>query len=183
MANYNFGSFIVLVVEDNPYMRTMLRTLLYAVGMGNVLTVKDGGEATELLRKVKENPTEAGVSSVDVIFSNWQMAPVDGAMLLKWVRRSKDSPDRFVPFVMVSGYGDYVKVGEARDLGATEFLAKPYSVDGLLKRIMVLVDRPRQFVLAGEYFGPDRRRQAMPRQGAERRVMPETDIEIIYDDR
>ncbi len=183
MANYNFGVFTVLVVEDNPYMRSMLRTLLYAIGMGNVLTVKDGGEAIELLRKVKENPAEAGVSSIDIVFSNWQMAPVDGAMLLKWIRRSKDSPDRFIPFIMVSGYGDSIKVGEARDLGATEFLAKPYSVDTLLKRVMVLVDRPRQFVLTSEYFGPDRRRQAVPRQGAERRVMPQEEIEIIYDDR
>ena len=183
MANYDFGMFTVLVVEDNHYMRTMLRALLYAVGVGNVLLVKDGEEATELLRKIKENPVEAGVSTVDLIFSNWQMAPVDGAMLLKWVRRSKDSPDRFVPFVMVSGYGDVVKVAEARDLGATEFLAKPYSIDGLVKRIMVLVDRPRQFVLTPEYFGPDRRRQAMPRQEPDRRVTTEADIEIIYDDR
>ena len=77
MANYNFSMFNVLVAEDNRYMRSMLRTLLYALGVGNVVTAADGGEAIELLRKVKENPTLAGVSSIDIIFSNWQMEPVE----------------------------------------------------------------------------------------------------------
>lgn len=38
MANYNFSMFTVLVVEDNRYMRSMLRTLLYALGVENVVT-------------------------------------------------------------------------------------------------------------------------------------------------
>jgi len=182
MATYNFSMFNVLVVENNRYMRSMLRTLLYALGGGHVLTAGDGGEAIELLRKMKDSPTEAGVSSIDIIFSNWQMEPVDGTMLLKWVRRSKESPDRFVPFIMVSGYADLQRVSVCRDLGVTECLAKPYSVDSLLGRLTALVERPRQFVLTEAYFGPDRRRRPSP-QAMERRVMKESEIEIIYDDR
>ncbi len=182
MANYNFSMFTVLVVEDNRYMRSMLRTLLYALGVGNVVTAGDGGEAIELLRKVKENPTEAGIGAVDMVFSNWQMEPVDGTMLLKWVRRSKESPDRFVPFIIVSGYADFQRVSVCRDLGVTEFLAKPYSVDNLLGRLTALVERPRQFVLIESYFGPDRRRRPSPTP-LERRVMKESEMEIIYDDR
>ncbi len=182
MANYNFDMFNVLVVEDNRYMRSMLRTLLYAVGVGNVLTTSDGGEAIELLRKIKEAPAAAGVSTIDIIFSNWQMEPVDGTMLLKWVRRSKESPDRFAPFIMVSGFADFQRVSVCRDLGVTEFLAKPYSVDSLLGRLTGLVERPRQFVLTENYFGPDRRRRPSP-QALERRVMKESEMEIIYDDR
>jgi two-component system, chemotaxis family, chemotaxis protein CheY len=182
MANYNFGMYNVLVVEDNRYMRSMMRTLLYALGVGNVVTVGDGGEAIELLRKVKESPEAAGVSSIDIIFSNWQMEPVDGTMLLKWVRRHKESPDRFVPFIIVSGFADYQRVSVCRDLGVTEFLAKPYSVDNLLARLTALVERPRQFVLTENYFGPDRRRKPSPAK-VERRLLPESEMEIIYDDR
>ncbi len=182
MANYNFSMYNVLVVEDNRYMRSMMRTLLYAIGIGNVVTVAHGGEAIELLRKVKESPTSAGVSSIDIVFSNWQMEPVDGTMLLKWVRRHKESPDRFVPFIIVSGYADYQRVSVCRDLGVTEFLAKPYSVDSLLGRLTSLVERPRQFVLTEGYFGPDRRRKPSPVK-MERRVMTDAEMEIIYDDR
>lgn len=122
---YDFGMLTVLIVEDNGYMRRMQRTLLSALGVGNILEFGHGGEAIELLRLVKTNPAEGGVSSVDLIMSNWQMDPVDGAMLLKWVRRHKESPNRFIAFIMVSGYGDFERVAEARDLGANEFLAKP----------------------------------------------------------
>jgi CheY-like chemotaxis protein len=182
MATYNFDMFNVLVVEDNRYMRSMLRTLLYSLGVGNVLTAADGGEAIELLRKIKENPANAGVSAIDIVFSNWQMEPVDGTMLLKWVRRAKECPDRFVSFIMVSGYADFQRVSVCRDLGTTEFLAKPYLVDSLLGRLTALVERSRQFVLAEQYFGPDRRRRPAPTP-LERRVTKESEIEIIYDDR
>ena len=154
MATYDFGLLTILVVEDNGYMRLMLRMLLSALGVGNVIEKGHGGEAIEFLREVKENPTKAGVSSVDMVMSNWQMNPIDGAMLLKWVRRSKESPDRFIPFVMVSGYGDAEKVAEARDLGATEFVAKPYSVGQLLTRLMLVVGSPRQFVLLDTFLAP-----------------------------
>lgn len=163
-------------------MRRMQRMLLSALGVGNIFEAGDGGAAIEFLRKVKENPAEAGVSTIDLIMSNWQMEPVDGAMLLKWVRRHKESPDRFISFVMVSGYGDFERVAEARDLGATEFMAKPYSVQKLLMRLMAVVAGQRQFVLLDTYFGPDRRRRPTAPPGAERRVMQEKDIEIIHDD-
>ena len=121
-------------------------------------------------------------SSVDMIMSNWQMEPVDGTMLLKWVRRHRESLDRFIPFIMVSGYGDSERVAEARDLGANEFIAKPYSVGQLLTRLMMVVSSPRQFVLLDTFFGPDRRRRTSAPPGKNRRVMPEKDIEIIHDD-
>ncbi len=182
MATYDFGLLTVLVVEDNSYMRSMQRMLLRALGVGNVVVAGDGGAAIEFLRKVKLDPAAAGVSTIDMIMSNWQMEPVDGAMLLKWVRRHKESPDRFIPFIMVSGYGDFGRVAEARDLGATEFMAKPYSVQKLLMRLMAVVAGQRQFVLLDTYFGPDRRRRPAAPPSAERRVMKEKDIEIIHDD-
>jgi CheY-like chemotaxis protein len=182
MATFDFGLLTILIVEDNGYMRRLQRMLLHALGVGNVIEKSDGGEAIEFLRKVKENPTEAGVSTVDMMMSNWQMEPIDGAMLLKWVRRSKESPDRFIPFVMVPGYGDAEKVAEARNLGATEFVAKPYSVGQLLTRLMLVVGSPRQFVLLDTYFGPDRRRRTAAPPGKNRRIMPESEIEIIHDD-
>jgi two-component system chemotaxis response regulator CheY len=67
MATYDFGLLTILIVEDNAYMRRMQRMLLQALGVGNVIEKSDGGEAIEFLRKVKENPMEAGVSSVDPI--------------------------------------------------------------------------------------------------------------------
>jgi len=182
MADYNFDRFSVLLAEDNSYLRSLLTQALKAIGVANIRVAEHGGEAIDILRMMAVDPTKAGLMSVDVILSNWEMSPVDGMMLLRWVRRHKESPNRFIPFIMVTGYADRDKVAEARNMGVTEMLAKPFSVTSLLTRFLQVIDRPRQFVHTPDYFGPDRRRLKHGAPGDdERRVMKEEDIEIIYD--
>jgi hypothetical protein len=41
----------------------------------------------------------------------------------------------------------------------TEIIAKPITVQGLFSRVAEIVERPRPFVRAEEFFGPDRRRR------------------------
>jgi two-component system chemotaxis response regulator CheY len=53
-------------------------------------------------------------------------------------------------------------VGEARDVGVTEFLSKPVTARGVIERITRVVDHPRSFVRSPNYFGPDRRRRQEP---------------------
>ena len=153
MAQYNLDLFTVLIVDDNTYMRNLLRSIVQKLGAGKILTSAHGSEAIEFLKLIKSDPQKAGVGNVDMALSNWEMSPVDGMMLLRWLRRHKESPDKFMPFVLVTGHADIDKVQEARDLGATEVLGKPYSVQSLIARLEVLIERPRQFVLTGEYFG------------------------------
>ncbi len=131
MSDYDFGLFSCLVVEDSSYLRTLMSSSLRALGVGNVKTVDDDNQGIEFLQLVQSDPMKAGMQNVDIVFSNWQMSPVDGMMLLRWVRRHKESPNRFIPFVMVTGYADHKKVREARSMGATEMLAKPFSVVNL----------------------------------------------------
>jgi len=183
MANYSLDRFSVLIVEDNAYIRRLLHTTLLALGIGTVKTVSHGGEAIDLIKLIASDPMKAGIMSLDIVFSNWQMSPVDGAMLLRWIRRHKESPDRFIPFVMVTGYADRDKVAEARELGVTEFLAKPFSIEAVTARLMQVIERPRPFFHTSSYFGPDRRRQQMEHKGGERRKLKEGDegVEVVYD--
>ena len=180
MGEYDFSLFSVLIAEDSAYMRRLLSSVLRAVGVGTVLQASNGGEAIELMKRMSTEPEKVGVSSVDIVMSNWMMDPVDGLMLLKWLRRNKESPDRFMPFVMITGFVDRDKLEQARDHGVTEFLAKPYSVQSLVARLLAVIDRPREFVLAPEYFGPDRRRRPLDYAGAERRESEESDVEVVY---
>ena len=181
MATYDLERFSFLVVEDGFYLRSLLIQSLKALGIGNVRAADHGGEAIDLLRLMKHDPMRAGIMNIDVIMSNWQMSPVDGLMLLRWVRRHKDSPDRFIPFIMVTGHAEPSKVAEARDLGMTEMIGKPFSATSITERVLQIIDRPRQFLHTSEYFGPDRRRRHDERyKGSERRVMPEEDIEIVH---
>ncbi len=183
MANYNFDRFTVLVVDENSYMRSLMTMALKALGIGTVKTAKDGGDAIDLLRLMEQNPMKAGMLSVDIVFSAWDMSPVDGMMLLRWIRRHKESPDRFIPFVMVTGHAEPDNIREMRDMGVTEVLAMPFSVNGVASRLLQVVDRPRQFVHTSDYFGPDRRRQNIPSGLPERRVLTDDhpQVEIVYD--
>ena len=185
MANefsYSFDRFSILVVEDNGYMKTLLASLLKDIGFGRVETASDGTEAVEFLKLITTNPQRAGIQTLDMIVSNWQMAPMDGLELLRWVRRNKQSPDRFVPFVLVTAFADLPKLRQARDAGVTEFMAKPYSVSTLCDRVLAVIERPRQYVSTSKFFGPDRRRRAADVEGVERRTINDEDADIIYED-
>ena len=184
MANYELDRLNVLLVEDNAYIRALFVAALKAFGVGQIKTGNHGGEAIDFLRQMKADPMKAGMMSIDIIISNWQMSPIDGLMLLRWVRRHKESPDRYVPFIMCTGYADRDKIGESRELGVTEVLAKPFSVQTVADRLSWVIERPRQFVHTSDYFGPDRRRQQLPYDGDDRRVLTDDhdEVEVVHGD-
>lgn len=158
MANYDLDRLKVLLVEDSPFIQSLLINALKILGVGTVVAKDHGGEAIEFLKLVEENPMKAGVSNIDIVLTNWDMSPVDGLMLLRWIRRHKDSPDRFVPVVMITAYSESPRVREARELGVNDMLTKPFTITGIGEKLTSIIERPRQFVHTKSYFGPDRRR-------------------------
>ena len=58
----------------------------------------------------------------------------------------------------MTGYSAKLRVFEARDQGITEFLVKPFKAEDLYARLEKLIEKPRSFVDASNFFGPDRRR-------------------------
>ena len=71
-------------------------------------------------------------------------------------------------------FSDIAKQVIAKDraperVNAFEILAKPVTVHSLTHRLVSVIDRPRRFIDAACYFGPDRRRQDLPFAGDDRR--------------
>lgn len=182
MAAFDLQRLSVMVVEDSNYMRSMLTMSMRALGVGVVKEAEHGGDAIDILKLMSKDPVRAGIMTVDVIFSNWQMSPIDGMMLLRWVRRHKESPSRFIPFVMVTAHAERKKVAEARDMGVTEMLVKPYSVEMVATRLLQVIDKPRQFVHTNDYFGPDRRRHQVAFTDRDRRKITDTSPEAMVID-
>ena len=177
MAVYNFERINVFLVEDNPYIRQVLESLLRQLQFANVQTASHGAEAIEYFQDLKRN---RAFGEIDVVLSDLVMTPLNGLLLLRWVRTAKESPNRFMPFVMLSGAADHEYVKAARDLGVTEFMAKPFSVSSISRYLLQIIDRPRQFVATQAYFGPDRRRKSSPPASGERRVTEDKDVSIVY---
>ncbi|MBN9588201.1 MAG: two-component system response regulator [Alphaproteobacteria bacterium 64-11] len=149
MSGTGFEKLSVLVVDDNPHMRSLLRALLNCAGVTQVCEAADGTAAITALA----DPT------IDLVLTDMAMNPMDGVEFTRRVRNERDSPNPFVPVIMITGHAERARVEEARDAGVTEFLAKPLTSQNLYARIAEVVERPRVFVRCDGYFGPDRRRR------------------------
>ena len=147
---YKLEKVKILIVDDMQPMLDLTKSVLKIFGFKLVFTAPNAEEAFEIV--CKEDP--------DLIITDWMMSPVDGLEFAKQVRRDPLSPNPYVPVLMMTGFSARFRVENARDAGITEFMVKPFSARDLYKRVVQIVERPRQFVEAGEFFGPDRRRKS-----------------------
>ena len=177
----NWDRICVMVVDDNAFMRNLLVNTIKTFGIKNTLAEPDCASAIKRLKLSKTDPIAAGIGTVDMIIADYLMDGVDGNLFLHWIRTNQAVPDRFVPFVMVSGAADQFVVEQARDTGVTEFMAKPFSAQSVADRILAVVNSPRRFVLAPGYFGPDRRRADLAVR-EERRKTENSEIQIVKPD-
>jgi two-component system, chemotaxis family, chemotaxis protein CheY len=167
---YNFDRISLIVADPSKYMRTLLVGLARGFGFRTVYEATDGEAA---LNHMKER-------HVDIVLLEGPMEPMDGFAFIRHVRSSPDSPNPFLPIIMVSAHTEIGQVKKARDAGVTEFLAKPVSSKTLLMRFCSVVDTQRAFVRCATYVGPDRRRRADPSFiGPERRGVLDAEIETL----
>jgi two-component system chemotaxis response regulator CheY len=160
-SRYVLDNINVFIIDDNRHMRGLVKSILHALG---VKEIGEAGDAADAF-------TELQHFTADIIIVYWYMEPLDGLDFVRLMRTAKDSPNPYIPIIMLTGYTEYRRVAEARDAGINEFLAKPISPRDLYLRIASIIDHPRPFVRARGYFGPDRRRYnvGVPRGLRERR--------------
>ena len=169
-----FERISILVVEDGDYMLSLLRQVLLAAGFRHIRIARDGQDAINILGALRSsrltNTTQQGI---DIVIADTYMPVVNGIDLLRWMRQDGNSPNRFMPYIMMSGEADEELVFGCRDVGVNEILAKPFSVVTLMQKIMQVIERPRHYILNRNYFGPDRRRlrKPLPPDAVERRTM------------
>jgi len=88
-----------------------------------------------------------------VIIVDWHMEPLDGLDFVRLVRTAKNSPNPYVPIIMLSSYTEHQRITEARDAGINEFRAKPISVKSIYQRIAMIIDNPRPFIRSKNILG------------------------------
>lgn len=139
----------VLIVDDNVHMVHIVRAILRGFGFTEFVEAKSAEEA---LNKIADLP-------VDLVICDYLMGEKSGLDLVREIR-SEDSPNPYLPIVMLSAYAEKARVEEARDAGVTEFCTKPVTPAALFRKIATIIDHPRPFVRTSEFFGPDRRRRS-----------------------
>jgi CheY-like chemotaxis protein len=178
LGTLEFSRLSAFVVDDNDYIRSTVENLLRQFRFGRIASASNGEGAIDHLKMAGK----FGKANVpDIIISDLVMAPINGLLFLRWTRSAKESPNRMIPFIMLSGAADIAYVNSARDLGTTEFLAKPFSAASVYRHILQVIERPRQFITTTKYFGPDRRRRKEKDwKSTERRKKDEKEVTIVY---
>jgi len=109
----------VLVVDDEPPIRKLLRMGLNAHGY-HILEAQNGKTALNLLDQAP-----------DLIILDLGLPDIQGHELLRMIRARNEG----VPIVVLSSRGDEVGKVQALDLGADDYVTKPFGMDELLARI------------------------------------------------
>ena len=118
--NSQSGPARILVVDDEPPIRRFLRTSLTSQGY-QVLEADDGAQALDILKR----------NAVDVVVLDLGLPNLHGFEVIQRLRDGKS----VVPIIVLSSRTDEAGKVKALDLGADDYVTKPFGLDELLARI------------------------------------------------
>jgi CheY-like chemotaxis protein len=140
----------ILVVDDDHYMRKLLRSLLLANGVKEIHEAQSGTAGLDAICAF----------SPDVVLLSWDMPEDGGAEFMRRVRSPETFPVPHVPVVMLTSNHSRETVMQAVRAGVNEFLCKPVSAKALYERILSIRAKPRPMIRKGDYYGPEPRKMA-----------------------
>ncbi|SFR47211.1 Response regulator receiver domain-containing protein [Marinobacter gudaonensis] len=119
-----------LVVDDASFVRDLVkRTVRQRFPVIETTDAQNGRRAQSLMSR----------TAFDLVLCDWEMPEMSGLELLQWMRQQPQYQK--VPFIMITSRGDKDHVIEAVKEGVSEYLGKPFSPDGLSKKIIKVMGR------------------------------------------
>ena len=119
----------VLVVDDQEFVRTIVRGMLKQLGIVSVVEAADGAQALSVVRE----------HAPHVIICDVQMRPVDGFGFVRMLRETEAC--RTLPVIMLTAHADSATVERARDLHIDAFISKPVLPATLAQTITQVLGR------------------------------------------
>ena len=127
----DLGALKVLIIDDQEFVRTIVKKMLQQIGIGHVVEAHDGNSGVEV----------AELERPDVVICDVQMRPMDGFGFVKLLRALPFG--KTMPVVMLTAHTDAATVGRARELDVNAFLAKPVLPPALKEKIIKVVAEAR----------------------------------------
>ena len=172
MDRTEFGKLRVLLVGGKPHAAATLRAVLDLAGIQRITTAAEPHRALLLLRE----------QEYDAIFCDEHVSPVDGLPFPLAARRAGGVLNPLMPLFLLCNAPPRRQVERARDDGITDVLVRPVSAATVMRKLRAALAAPRPFILAGEFFGPDRRGQGRsPFRGDDRRRRLPKKIKVTPD--
>lgn len=127
----------IVVIEDNPDVRNNLKEILESAGY-TVDTAENGEIGLEVLKRTMP----------DLILCDIMMPELDGYGLLKAVRNSKVLAS--TPFVFLTAKTAREDLSKGMELGADDYIMKPFTIAELLKRVRIRLDKRKEVLERSE---------------------------------
>lgn len=175
---YDLRGLRILVIEDYPFIAELMQSLLHEMGVGKVTIANNVNAARN---KIDSANARDSADHIDAAILDWLMPDGTGLELLRWVRSHESEGIRFMPVIVCSAHASQEMVAQSRDAGANEVMVKPVSADKLARRLLHVIDKPRPFLKAGDFFGPDRRRRGIDFRGGEKRQSAAEMIKVHHE--
>lgn len=177
---YSLAGLRVLIIEEFPFMVSLMSSMLREFGIGQILATDSVEEAKKTI--LDHNGGVRNTHAIDIVMTDLMGPTRQGIELVKWLREHKSDTVKYLPVLFASAYTSVGVVESARDTGVNEILMKPVSAEKLAKRLLYIIDRPRPYVKAPGFFGPDRRRRTADYDGKERRIMTDDDLKVTVEE-
>ena len=110
----------ILVVDDMPSIRDLVKNHLKAMGFKHIQEAADGEEGLRVLIQAN-TPANA----IQLVISDWNMPNMKGIDFLKHVRATAEWAN--LPFVLLTSEAERDQVTEAVLSGASQYIVKPFS--------------------------------------------------------
>jgi two-component system, chemotaxis family, chemotaxis protein CheY len=149
-TSYDFSRISCLIIDDSLHVINLLKSILNKFKLGSINYTSNAAEGMEIFLEKK---------NIDIIFCNWEMAPMSGIDFLQQIRSSDQKVNPYIPIIIISANSEYANIMKAKNAGANAFLAKPFSPLTIAKYLKYIIEKPKNFVKTKTYFGPDRRVQ------------------------
>jgi two-component system, OmpR family, phosphate regulon response regulator PhoB len=118
----------ILAVDDEPAVGEMLRFILEQDGF----QIDYAENATQAISQIKKNPP-------DLILLDWMLPGMSGIELAE--RLKKDHETKLIPIIMLTAKGEEDDKVSGLDIGAEDYVTKPFSARELLARIRTILRR------------------------------------------
>jgi two-component system chemotaxis response regulator CheY len=123
MRAVDFAALKVLIIDDQEFVRTIVKKMLTQIGIGTVVEATDGNSGLAVAEA--ERP--------DLAICDIQMRPMDGFGFVRMLRSLPHGRD--LPVILLTSHADPATVSRAKELSVDAFLAKPVLPPALKEKI------------------------------------------------
>lgn len=160
MEQTDLSAHRILLVGPKTHGLQLLRAVLGIAGISKIIHAEDTKRALDLL----------GMEHFSAVFCDHGVELIGDRPFIVAARRNESMLNPMIPLFVLQERARRRDVEKARDIGVTDVLTTPISPRTIVTKLVAATQMPRPFIVAQEFFGPDRRAKARPAYfGADRR--------------